>query len=68
VIVAAGLHAAIRETYFRVGHMGWVATQPALLAQAARAIGEGLGDCGARVDPAAAERAVTEALGASSGC
>jgi len=68
VTIAGGLHAAIRETYFRVGHMGWVATQPELLVRTARAIGAGLADCGARVDPAAAESAVSAALGASSGC
>ena len=62
VTVASGLHPAIRESYFRVGHMGWVVTRPELLIRTAAAVAEGLRDCGARVDPSAAARAAEKAL------
>ncbi len=46
VAVAGGLHPLLKTTYFRVGHMGWVTTQPDLLALTVRAIGEALADAG----------------------
>jgi alanine-glyoxylate transaminase / serine-glyoxylate transaminase / serine-pyruvate transaminase len=56
VTIAGGLHPEIRDTYFRVGHMGWAVTQPELLVRTVTAIAEGLRDCGARVDSEAAAR------------
>jgi alanine-glyoxylate transaminase/serine-glyoxylate transaminase/serine-pyruvate transaminase len=58
VAVAGGLHPQLKTTYFRVGHMGWVTTQPQLLARAVRAIGEALADAGHRGDVDAAVAAV----------
>src|SRR5690606_38943505 len=40
--VAGGLYPTLKDRYFRVGHMGWVITQPALLVRAVRAIGTAL--------------------------
>lgn len=31
IVVAGGLHPALKAEYFRVGHMGWVTTQPELV-------------------------------------
>lgn len=42
VTVAGGLHPAIKDQYFRVGHMGYSATQPEHLERTLRAIREGL--------------------------
>jgi alanine-glyoxylate transaminase/serine-glyoxylate transaminase/serine-pyruvate transaminase len=61
VIVAGGLHPAIRNTYFRVGHMGYAATQPDMLYRTVMAIGIALRERGVAVDPdsaVAAARAV----------
>jgi len=58
VVVAGGLHPLLKDSYFRVGHMGWVTTQPQLLAQTVRAIGEALYDAGHTGDIAAAVSAV----------
>jgi alanine-glyoxylate transaminase/serine-glyoxylate transaminase/serine-pyruvate transaminase len=61
VIVAGGLHPAIRNSYFRVGHMGYAATQPEMLYRTLTAIGVALRARGVAVDPdsaVAAARAV----------
>ena len=54
VIVAGGLHAHIRNRYFRVGHMGYAATRPEMLRRTVLAIGEALNECGYRTDPGGA--------------
>lgn len=38
VLVAGGLHPDLRANSFRIGHMGWVGTQPALLERTLRAV------------------------------
>jgi alanine-glyoxylate transaminase/serine-glyoxylate transaminase/serine-pyruvate transaminase len=43
VTVAGGLHPAIKDQYFRVGHMGYSATQPDHLERTLQAIRESLG-------------------------
>lgn len=58
VIVAPGLHPQLRDTYFRVGHMGDVLTRPADVARCVRAVGLGLRACGQEVDIDAALAAV----------
>jgi alanine-glyoxylate transaminase/serine-glyoxylate transaminase/serine-pyruvate transaminase len=47
VVVAGGLHPEIRETYFRVGHMGYSAGQPEILLRTVSAVGAALHDRGA---------------------
>jgi alanine-glyoxylate transaminase/serine-glyoxylate transaminase/serine-pyruvate transaminase len=54
VVVAGGLHPEIRHTYFRVGHMGYAATQPEMLLRTVEAIGAALRDRGAGSGPDAA--------------
>jgi alanine-glyoxylate transaminase/serine-glyoxylate transaminase/serine-pyruvate transaminase len=54
VIVAGGLHPAVRTTSFRVGHMGYTVTRPDSLRRAVTAVAEALRESGARVDPEAA--------------
>ncbi|HYH45411.1 MAG TPA: aminotransferase class V-fold PLP-dependent enzyme [Thermoanaerobaculia bacterium] len=54
VTVAGGLHPEIRATSFRVGHMGWVVTQPDLLRRTVDAVAGALYDLGAEVNPEAA--------------
>lgn len=49
-IVAGGLHPDIRARYFRVGHMGYAATQPAMLERTVRAVALGLRDAGFACD------------------
>jgi alanine-glyoxylate transaminase/serine-glyoxylate transaminase/serine-pyruvate transaminase len=51
VIVAGGLHPKLKTEYFRVGHMGWVTSQPALLKRTVQAIGEALVEAGHPCDP-----------------
>lgn len=46
VTVAGGLHPDAKARYFRVGHMGWVLTQPDILRDVVRAIGGALGHPG----------------------
>lgn len=46
VLVAGGLLPELRTRYFRVGHMGWTTTQPALLERTVRAVGEALAAAG----------------------
>ncbi|MCB9689031.1 MAG: alanine--glyoxylate aminotransferase family protein [Alphaproteobacteria bacterium] len=60
VAVAGGLHSEIRARTFRVGHMGWVTTQPALLARTVRAVGVAMRESGLEVDVDAAVAALTE--------
>jgi alanine-glyoxylate transaminase/serine-glyoxylate transaminase/serine-pyruvate transaminase len=43
VAVAGGLHPAIRNEYFRVGHMGYVTGRPELLRRTVAAVAAGLG-------------------------
>jgi alanine-glyoxylate transaminase/serine-glyoxylate transaminase/serine-pyruvate transaminase len=62
VVVAGGLHPAIRASYFRVGHMGHVVTRPDLLRATVEAIGEALGEAGRPVDVAAAAVELSRAL------
>ncbi len=54
VIVAGGLHPAVRTTSFRVGHMGYAASRPDMLRRTVQAIAEALRESGAAVDPEAA--------------
>lgn len=42
VVVAGGLHPVLKTEYFRVGHMGWVTTQPHLLARTIDAVRKAL--------------------------
>ncbi len=44
VAVAGGLHPAIRDSYFRVGHMGYVTGRPELLQRTVEAIAAALPD------------------------
>jgi alanine-glyoxylate transaminase/serine-glyoxylate transaminase/serine-pyruvate transaminase len=53
VAVAGGLHPAIRNEYFRVGHMGFVTGRPELLRQTVLAVAAGLGESGERAWAAA---------------
>jgi alanine-glyoxylate transaminase/serine-glyoxylate transaminase/serine-pyruvate transaminase len=43
VIVAGGLHPAIRTRYFRVGHMGYAVTRPEMLDRTVDAVRQALG-------------------------
>ena len=43
VIVAGGLHPAIRTRYFLVGHMGYAATRPEMLDRTVEAVRHALG-------------------------
>lgn len=54
VIVAGGLHPAVRATSFRVGHMGYTMTRPDSLRRTVEAVGGALKEQGADVDVAAA--------------
>lgn len=54
LVVAGGLHPALKTQYFRVGHMGYVTTQPHLLEQTVTVLAEGLTAAGHRVDSKAA--------------
>lgn len=47
VVVAGGLHPAVRTTSFRVGHMGYTVTQPDFLRRAVEAVGGALQELGA---------------------
>lgn len=63
VVVAAGLHPAMADQYFRVGHMGYVTTRPDLLRRTIRAVGDALGASGCAVDTRGAVDAAMEELG-----
>jgi len=54
VVVAGGLHPALKTQYFRVGHMGDVLTRPDDLHKTVRAVGEALASQGHAVDVQAA--------------
>ncbi|MFL6193853.1 MAG: pyridoxal-phosphate-dependent aminotransferase family protein [Thermoanaerobaculia bacterium] len=58
VVVAGGLHPAVKATSFRVGHMGYTVTRPDYLRRVVEAIAEALREGGAAVDPAAAVEAL----------
>jgi alanine-glyoxylate transaminase/serine-glyoxylate transaminase/serine-pyruvate transaminase len=58
VLVAGGLHPAIRTRYFRVGHMGYSTTRRDHLERCVRAVARGLADAGVGVDEAAAVAAL----------
>ena len=62
VVVAGGLHRAIRERYFRVGHMGYAVTRPEMLERTVRAVAEALGAGGRRVDTTGAVAAAAAVL------
>ncbi|MCZ7680146.1 MAG: alanine--glyoxylate aminotransferase family protein [Sandaracinaceae bacterium] len=62
VVVAGGLHPAIRARYFRVGHMGHVLTRPEALRATVRAIAEALCQHGHACDAAAAVAALDASL------
>ncbi len=57
VVIAGGLHPAIRNTYFRVGHMGYAAGVPEMLLRTVEAVAGGLG-----LDPKPALDAAGERL------
>ncbi|HEX4966697.1 MAG TPA: aminotransferase class V-fold PLP-dependent enzyme [Thermoanaerobaculia bacterium] len=50
VIVAGGLHPAVRATSFRVGHMGYTVTRPDYLKRTVEAVAGALKEAGADVD------------------
>lgn len=54
VAIAGGLHPQLKGTSVRIGHMGWVTTQPALLQRTIRAVGGGLAQLGHAADVDAA--------------
>ena len=62
VIVAGGLHPAIRSEYFRVGHMGYATARDDLLLRTVEAVAGALRDAGSLVDEEAARRAAAAAL------
>jgi alanine-glyoxylate transaminase/serine-glyoxylate transaminase/serine-pyruvate transaminase len=62
VVIAGGLHPEIRETYFRVGHMGFAATQPEMLCRTVAAVGAALTDRGFNLEPRAAMEAAMSIL------
>jgi len=61
VVVAGGLHPAVKATSFRVGHMGYTVTRPDYLRRAIEAVSGALRDAGAAVDAAAAIAALDAA-------
>jgi alanine-glyoxylate transaminase/serine-glyoxylate transaminase/serine-pyruvate transaminase len=62
VVVAGGLHPALKAEYFRVGHMGYAVTRPEMLLRVVDAVGGALRDSGVDVDPAVAVRAAARRL------
>jgi alanine-glyoxylate transaminase/serine-glyoxylate transaminase/serine-pyruvate transaminase len=64
VTVAGGLHPEIRNTYFRVGHMGYAITRPDMLLCTVDAVEAGLSECGHKVERGVAVAALKAALGA----
>jgi alanine-glyoxylate transaminase/serine-glyoxylate transaminase/serine-pyruvate transaminase len=67
VAVAGGLHPAIRNEYFRVGHMGYVTGRPELLRRTVEAVAAGLSDGGWPADGERAWAAAETALAARAG-
>lgn len=61
VLVAGGLHPAIKKSSFRIGHMGWTVTRPVLLERTVQAVGAALVEAGQAVSPARALEALREA-------
>jgi len=66
VVVAGGLHPAIRDTYFRVGHMGYAATRPSMLLRTVGAVGAALAARGAVSGPDEGLAAASAVLESSS--
>ncbi|HBL29430.1 MAG TPA: alanine--glyoxylate aminotransferase family protein [Acidobacteria bacterium] len=64
VVVAGGLHPAIRTTSFRIGHMGYAITRPDYLQRTVEAVAEALREAGAPADPERAVAALVAGLGA----
>jgi alanine-glyoxylate transaminase / serine-glyoxylate transaminase / serine-pyruvate transaminase len=62
VVVAGGLHPAVKSTSFRVGHMGYTVTRPDYLRRAVEAIAGALQESGAPADTAAAVAALENRL------
>jgi len=62
VVAAGGLHPEIRNTYFRVGHMGYAATRPEMLITTLEAVGAALQDQGVELNPQQAVEAATSIL------
>jgi len=50
VVVAGGLHPAVKTTTFRIGHMGYTVTRPDYLQRTVEAVGGALQECGLDVD------------------
>jgi alanine-glyoxylate transaminase/serine-glyoxylate transaminase/serine-pyruvate transaminase len=50
VVVAGGLHPAIRTTSFRIGHMGYAITRPDYLRRTVEAVADALRESGVSVD------------------
>jgi len=67
VTLAGGLHAAVRATSCRVGHMGYTVTRPDYLQRTVRAVAEGLAEAGAEVDVEEAAAALDAELAAARG-
>ena len=65
VAVAGGLHPAIRDSYFRVGHMGYVTGRPDLLRRTVEAVAAGLRAGGTMADGERAWAAAEAVLAAS---
>ena len=65
VIIARGLHPAVQNETFRIGHMGWVASRDVDLLRTLEAVARGLKRCGSEVNDVAALDAATEILVAS---
>jgi alanine-glyoxylate transaminase/serine-glyoxylate transaminase/serine-pyruvate transaminase len=63
VAVAGGLHPAIREQYFRVGHMGYVTGRPDLLRRTVEAVAAALREVGCAADGERAWAAAEAILG-----
>lgn len=62
VIVAGGLHPAVRTTSFRIGHMGYAVTRPDYLRRTVEAVGGALCELGAEADLEAALEALDDRL------
>ncbi|MFL6292455.1 MAG: pyridoxal-phosphate-dependent aminotransferase family protein [Thermoanaerobaculia bacterium] len=58
VVVAGGLHPAVKATSFRVGHMGYTVTRPDYLRRTVEAVGGALRELGAEADLDAAVAAL----------
>ena len=63
VVVAGGLHPAVKATSFRIGHMGYTVTRPDYLRRTIEAVAGALQEAGAPVDAGAAVKALEAGLG-----